>query len=66
MKVIELFNKIANGEEVPNEVKIDGYTFLYDETDGNEFMRYKDMEDDYLIDIANLNDEVEVLEEIKR
>lgn len=67
MKVIDLLNKIANGEEVPELVKYNGIIYNYvginkhgvryvdlDETD--ESFRY------LMFNINNFNDEVEIIE----
>ena len=71
MKVIDLLNKIANGEEVPKEIRItileDGitrkYNFFYDEDD----QEYKDDElfplGVRLILERVLNEKVEIIEE---
>ena len=66
MKVIDLLNKIANGEEVPQEIKLDNKYFCYDETDGAEIYRYRTTSGDFLTDYANLNDEVKIIEEDKK
>lgn len=67
MKVIDLYNKIANGEEVPEKIKVDDKYYYYDETDYAEFYRYRTiLEDDVLTDYVNLNDEVEIIEEDKK
>lgn len=68
MKVIDLLNKIAKGEEVPKKIKRDGYIYEYvphgcvlDE------YNYYSITNGYLynvIDFENhLNDEVEIIEE---
>lgn len=74
MKVIDLLNKIANGEDVPKKIKITViedritryYNFFYDESD----QEYKD---DELFPIGArlilnrvLNNKVEILEEEKK
>ena len=74
MKVIDLLNKIANGEDVPKKIKITViedritryYNFFYDEDD----QEYKD---DELFPIGArlilnrvLNNKVEILEEEKK
>lgn len=69
MKVIDLLNKIANGEEVPEEIKVGEYTFHFDSSDDNEFYCYKTMSNDLITDIVYLNDEVEIIssqKEIKK
>jgi hypothetical protein len=63
MKVIDLYNKIANEEEVPKEIKVNDNIYHYDETDCNEFYRYRTMANELLTDYADLNDEVEVIED---
>ena len=40
MKIIDLLNKIANGEEVPKKIKYD-----------NEIFKLRDEKDDYASDI---------------
>jgi len=63
MKIIDLLNKLANGEDVP---KIFMYDKLVFQLDGN---RYRDGEGDYLTDsiaydFSNLNDEIQVIERL--
>ena len=68
MKIIDLLNKIANGEEVPRKVKYKTYYWEYKQ----ESKDYKDNEDDWVFGCSNydipemLNNEVEILEEEKR
>ena len=74
MKVIDLLNKIANGEEVPKKIRITDiddritkhYNFFYDEDD----QEYKDDElfplGTRLILDRVLNKKVEILEEEKK
>ena len=69
MKVIELLNKIAKGEDIPNKIKFDGDIFVYNQA-------FKDYEYPdkcgWLMDISRgsgnefLNDEVEIIEENKK
>lgn len=67
MKIIDLLNKIANGEEVPEKVKYCGSEYLY----LNHRKDYKNMELDFdscIIDskyhnLDWLNDTVEIIEE---
>lgn len=61
MKVIDLYNKIANGESVPKEIKVKDLIYHYDETDCNEFYRYRTMLNEFLTDFVDLNDEVEII-----
>lgn len=62
MKIIDLLNKIANGEEVPKKVRFAGIIFEYDEDD----QMYNNNEYKNICDYAFLNDEVEILEEEKK
>lgn len=65
MKVIDLLNKIANGEEVPKKVKYKTFYWKYSEKDRD----YKDTDKDYVFSCSNydipemLNNEVEIIEE---
>lgn len=65
MTVIQLLNKIANGEEIPLKIKVNGYE--YRQSNGQFWCDETEM---YLIDnctsIYNLNDEIEVIEEDKK
>lgn len=68
MKIIDLLNKIANGEDVPKRIAyipLDGckYILKYDEIEKN----YVDEDEEWLFDSAydisrHLNDEVEILD----
>ena len=72
MKVIDLLNKIANGEEVPKKIRYDSDTYYYIEDnregvcyintalDGENIWRH------FLYNIYTLNDEVEIIEEDKK
>lgn len=63
IKVIDLLNKIANGEEVPKKIKILGIEFEWFE----ECYRTCKLERKYLTDYCRLdnmlNDTVEIIEE---
>lgn len=63
MKIIDLLNKIANGEEVPKKIKYINKIFDYDNAD------YFNTDIGYLFERCTLfvilNDEVEILEEKK-
>ena len=65
MKVIDLLNKIANGEELPIRIKINGYE--YRQSNGQFWC---DELEAYLINdcasIYCLNEEVEIIEEEKK
>jgi hypothetical protein len=62
MKVIDLLNKIANNEEIPIKIKIEGYEFR--QSNGQFWC---DKLESYMIDsctsIYRLNDEIEIIEE---
>ena len=65
MKVIDILNKIANGEEVPEKINYMGDIYTYDE----EILDYYDNDDVLLFDTHNnfiLNEEVEIIEEDKK
>ena len=68
IKIIDLLNKIANGEEVPEKVIFDGYIFEKDlETDYTCFVKSGEIK--YLLNevfLSQLNDEVEIIEEPKK
>ena len=66
IKVIELLNKIANGEEVPKRIKYEGLIYNWDITG---YLHYEDSHisekaflEGYRTDMC-LNDEVEILED---
>lgn len=70
MKVIDLLNKIANGEEVPKKVKVGYYYYEYEEN--GEYINTENTED-LLFDFDSyyplercLNVEAEVIEEDKK
>lgn len=68
MKVIDLLNKIANGEEVPKKIKINGDTL--DLENGKElYYRFQDKSStlcfDWYIETKRLNDEIEIIEDKK-
>mgnify|MGYP007013921569 CR=1 FL=1 len=67
MKVIDLLNKIANGEEVPEKIKIEDDIWNYDGID------YRASDDrGYLFEVhtrineKDLNEEIEIIEEDKK
>ena len=71
MKIIDLLNKIANGEKLPKRIKIDGIYYkapinLY--TKIIDFMYISEETNENWLDYANirLNDEVEIIEEDKK
>ena len=70
MKVIDLLNKIANGEEVLKKIKYKDNIFIAKGNGINGFVDYVCEELDYCffhyIDWDTLNDEIEVIEEDKK
>ena len=64
MKVIDLINRIANGEEVPKKFMVDGDTLYIGE---DKFIEYANGERiEWLIYPSWLNEEVEIIEEDKK
>ena len=64
MKIIDLLNKIANGEETPKKFKFANQIFI------KEGLRYIDEDGDDIFesifnDFSNINDEIEIIEEDK-
>lgn len=64
MKVIDLINKIANGEEVPLVLKYNNK--IYEYTKEIEWYLREDLKSELFIDKNRLNDEIEILEEEKK
>ena len=67
MKVIDLLNKIANGEEVPKKIKYK--SFILERTKSSEVKRlYVDEQGMFFPECYSfdLNDEVEIIEEDKK
>lgn len=66
MKIIDLLNKIAKGEEVPEKIKYDNKLYTFDDKKDNY---YKDettsINWDYVA-LHCLNEKVEILEEEKK
>ena len=69
MKIIDLLNKIANGEEVPKEIKYNDYIYIAKGNAIESFVDYCSEEDEWCFNhyvrYENLNDEVEIIEEKK-
>lgn len=72
MKIIDLLNKIANGEEVPEKIKIETHIFTrfdYSKGDGTYISSYQSDDGQYYIQDYSypkyLNREVEIIEEHK-
>lgn len=72
MKIIDLLNKIANGEEVPRIIKYDLQTYYFRNYDYKEYDIEKDFIDEQTsfiedkFDFYKINDKVEILEEEKK
>ena len=68
MKVIDLLNKIANGEDVPEHIKIDNcnWNFIKSENNYYDDKNYGYLNWDYFVEKNKLNDEVEIIEENKK
>jgi translation elongation factor P/translation initiation factor 5A len=64
MKIIDLLNKIANGEEVPKKIKYKDFEYIYAKEIG-WYRRIDDVGtyDEWFINKNRLNDEVEIIEE---
>ena len=64
MKVIDLLNKIANGEEVPKKIKYEGDIYIHNDNycyfckETNEILS-----ENIYAEFSRLNDEVEIIEE---
>jgi len=68
MKIIDMLNKIANGEELPKKIKYDGIEFKITKVmlaDNKYYKNYinEDMECLFPINTNYLNDEIEIIEE---
>ena len=60
MKIIELLNKIANGEEAPKKIKFKGEIFILNNCNTSE----SESNFDYLCyNFSDLNEEVEIIED---
>ena len=64
IKLIELLNKIVNGEDLPKRIKIQEYVFELSK-DYEHYYYNEDVEITHLINhnFSNLNEEVEILED---
>lgn len=73
IRIIDLLNKIANGEEVPKRIKWEDTIFVYSEYD-KDYLEFPFSEEEYQglfcmkdsILTRFLDDEVEILEEEKK
>lgn len=62
MKVIELLNKMANGEKMPKKIKCDDYIYYYD----NKTKTYRREGASFIyisFDLKDLNNEIEAVED---
>ena len=64
MKVIDLLNKIANGEEVPKKIKYDDDVYIH----GDNYCYFCEETNEILsqniyAEFSRLNDEIEIIEE---
>lgn len=71
MKVIDLLNKIANGEEIPKRIRLADNEYCYEIRDkfGIDYRRINTTNHYLSVDIISfihLNDEVEIIEEDKK
>ena len=70
MKVIELLNKIANGEEVPKKIEYNTLLWNYCNDVGDysdtEWYLFKDIMTEVDNNVEFLNNEVEIIEENKK
>jgi len=67
IKIIDLFIKIANGEEVPKKIKYCGEEFQFTGYDSASKNYINELEDLFeVLDGSMLNDEVEILEDEKK
>lgn len=60
MKIIDILNKIANGEEVPKKILYDNKIYIYDTDDYYDNESYGLFDSEVIQNI--LNDKVEILE----
>jgi hypothetical protein len=68
MKIIDVLNKIANGEEVPKKIKYDTLWYQFRNYDYKEIHKgIVDEQTSFIekIDFYKLNDEVEIIEDKK-
>lgn len=69
MKIIDLLNKIANGEEIPKKIKFENYIYIWRNDQKDYFCKQinhslESIIGEYLF--CNLNLEVEIIEEDKK
>ena len=66
IKIIDLLNKIANGEEVPKKIKWLGKTYEYSHNDRFYYQNSWSMYRDFYTEGNCLNEDVEIIEEPKK
>lgn len=68
MKIIDLLNKIAKGEEVPEKIFYSDKIWYWDTRENDYVEDYKRLFNYYLDEclISSLNDEIEIIEEDKK
>lgn len=66
MKIIDLLNKIANGEEVPKKIKWQGQIYEYSNFERFYYQNGFSMYRDFYTEGNCLNDEIEIIEEPKK
>ena len=66
IKIIDLLNKIANGEEVPKKIKWLGQIYEYSNSNRFYYQNSWSMYRDFYTEGNCLNDEVEIIEEPKK
>ena len=76
IKIIDILNKISKGEEVPNKIKIRGIVFRFTEIctknltfaiEGTNInYAYENDYENYWLDCARINEEVEIIEKDKK
>ena len=64
MKVIDLLNKIANGEKVPKKIKYNNK--IYEYTYEIDWYLREDLKSELFIDKKYLNDEIEIIEDTSK
>ena len=66
MKIIDLLNKIATGEEVPKKIKWQGQIYEYSNFERYYYQNGFSMYRDFYTEGNCLNDEIEIIEEPKK
>ena len=66
MKVIDLLNRIANGEEVPKKIKYHNRIYIKRSDCYNYILKNGNFDDELKVIVGCLNDEIEIIEEDKK